>query len=204
MILSHRCNSSDHITPQHFPLPFHTEPHIESIEVEPIKFLYIYHIFSFLFCLPTGCRYYDSSSRRLDVSCFDRRFQCRPGTVEPIQCALPYVVTTFVFSWKRQRDIMAGGMIVGIVKTALMTLRRRRGDENLLCGVLKRNSKPNEAVESNLILVPSSIYSPLLSLHVLLLLVEFLLLCLPRDITFYGSSRNSELSLKIAYIEYAN
>jgi len=44
-----------------------------------------------------------------------------------------------------------GGMIVGIVKTALMTLRRRRGDEDLLCGVLKRNSKPNEAVESNLI-----------------------------------------------------
>jgi len=84
-----------------------------------------------------------------------------------------------------------GGMIVGIVKTALMTLRRRRGDEDLLCGVLKRNSKPNEAVESNLILVPSSMYSPLLSLYVLLLLVEFLLLCLPRDITFYGSSRNS-------------
>ena len=45
-----------------------------------------------------------------------------------------------------------GKMIVGTAKTALMTLCWRRGeDENLLCGVLKRNSKLNEAVKSNLI-----------------------------------------------------
>jgi len=96
-----------------------------------------------------------------------------------------------------------GGMIVGTVKTALMALCRRGGeDENLLCDVLKRNSKPNEAVKSNLILVPPYIHPPFALCAPALGGVSTPLPAAGHNTLWFV--KEIQLLLKIAYTEYAN